>query len=51
MGTSYTHTFVCISIVPLLTGHRKADVMNKALPVSMWSGVLDLLCIKPVTAT
>ena len=33
------------------TSHQKADVMNKALPVSMWSGVLDLLCIKPVIAT
>ena len=33
------------------TSHRKADVMNKALSVSIWSGVLGLLCIKPVTAT
>jgi len=27
------------------------QIMNKALPVSMWSGVLDLLCIKPITAS
>ena len=33
------------------TSHQKVDVMNKALPVSMWSGVLDLLCVKPISAS
>ena len=40
-----------IFIQYIQTSHQKADVMNKALPVSTWSGVLDLLCIKPITAT
>jgi hypothetical protein len=40
-----------ILIQYIQTSHQKGDVMNKALPVSMWSGVLDLLCIKPITAT
>ena len=31
------------------TSHQKADVM--ALPVSVWSHVLDLLCIKSVLVT
>jgi hypothetical protein len=33
------------------TSHQKADVMNKALPLSMWSGILNLLCIKPIVVT
>ena len=37
-----------ILIEYIKTSHQKADVMNKALPVSVWSHVLDLLCIKPV---
>ena len=41
-----------ILIQYIQTSHQKAGVMNNnALPVSMWSGVLDLLCIKPITAT
>jgi hypothetical protein len=40
-----------ILIQYIQTSHQKADVMKKALPVSMWSGVLDLLCIKPISAT
>jgi hypothetical protein len=33
------------------TSHQKADVMNKALPVSVWPHVLDLLSIKSVPIT
>jgi hypothetical protein len=40
-----------ILIQYIYTSHQKADVMNKALPVSMWSGLLDLLCTKPISAT
>jgi hypothetical protein len=40
-----------ILIQYIQTSHQKADVMNKALPVSMWSGVLDLLCVKPISTS
>jgi hypothetical protein len=40
-----------ILIQYIQTSHQKDDVMNKALPVSMWSSVLDLLCIKSITST
>ena len=40
-----------ISIEYISTSRQKADVMNKALPVSVWSHVLDLLCIKSVLVT
>ena len=40
-----------IMIQYVQTSHQKADVMNKALPVSMWPGVLELLCTKAISAT
>ena len=40
-----------ILIEYISTSHQKADVMNKALRVSAWSHVLDLLCIKSVPVT
>ena len=38
-------TCEAFSAEDILTSHQKADVMN------MWSGALELLCIKPMVVT
>ena len=38
-------------LIEYIASHQKADVMNKALPVSVWSHVLDLRCVKSVLVT